>query len=295
MIIPIILLVVLGIDWATGYAIAGYVMRHGVEPNGYALWQSVGPIVCLFIIQLLRRDIKFIKGGIRYAVGCGLFGIVIPNLLIYYSARSVDSGILTILANVAPLFAYPLALLFHQEKFNLKRLLLVLIGVIGILIIVSPVKINLVSGLHNSWLYLSLLIPLSYAFSFVFVSRYKPLSGNVLNYSFWMLFVSSLIITPLNLSTHTFYPLTVHDFNSWLILLEILLSSFGYVLLFIIIHKVGPVFFTLVNAVAAVTGVMYARFIFGQRINSYVYFAICLIIIAIIGLGIKFRPQKIGS
>ncbi len=67
------------------------------------------------------------------------------------------------------------------------------------------------------------------------------------------------------------------------------------VLLFIIIHKVGPVFFTLVNAVAAVTGVMYARFIFGQRINSYVYFAICLIIIAIIGLGIKFRPQKIGS
>ena len=57
MIIPIILLVVLGIDWATGYAIAGYVMRHGVEPNGYALWQSVGPLVCLFIIQLLRRDI----------------------------------------------------------------------------------------------------------------------------------------------------------------------------------------------------------------------------------------------
>ena len=287
MLTPIILLVILGIDWASGYAIAGYVMRHGVAPNGYAFWQSIGPLLCLFLIQVLRRDLRFIKGGLRYAVGCGIFGIVIPNLIIYYSAKNIDSGILTILANVTPLFAYLLALLFHQEKFNKSRLMLVLLGVVGILIIVIPLKINIISGLHSIWLYISLLIPLSYAFSFVFVSRYKPLAGNVLNYSFWMLLVSSMIITPLTLSTHDFYPLALNDFNACLILLEIILSSFGYVLLFIIIHKVGPVFFTLVNAVAAVSGVFYARLIFNQSISNSIYVAIVLIVIAILGLGVK--------
>ena len=164
MLLSIALLILLGIDWASGYAIAGYVMHHGVPPNGYAFWQSVGPLVCLFVLQLLRRDLSLIRGGIKYALGCGLFGIVIPNLLIYYTARHVDSGVLTLLANTAPLFTYLLALTLHQERFNTLRFLFVVLGFIGILIVVTPLQINLESHLHSNWLYVALIIPICYAF-----------------------------------------------------------------------------------------------------------------------------------
>jgi drug/metabolite transporter (DMT)-like permease len=293
MLLPVALLVILGIDWATGYAIAGYVMHHGVSPNGYAFWQSVGPFCCLLIIQLFRRDVSLAKCGFKYALGCGLFGIAIPNLMIYYVALHLDSGILTILANIAPIFTYSLALLFHQEKFNKFRLLFVIFGVIGVLILVTPIKINLYLGLHNNWLYFSLIIPLCYAFCTVFVSRFKPNTGNVLNYSLWMLLISALVISPITLYSHQFYPLRLDDFNSLLILIEILISALGYVLLFVIIQMKGPVFFTLVNAVAAISGVLYARIVFNQTISVVAYWAILLIIIAILGLGIAHKSLKI--
>lgn len=286
MLIPFLLLVILGVDWATGYAIAGFVMRHGVTPYGYALWQSFGPFLLLFIIQLLRRDLSIDRKGLVYAVLCGLIGLALPNLLIYFASRYVTSGLLTILANTAPIMIYPLALIFSQEQFNYKRLILVLLGSIGILLLIWPLETRLhaLFPQTNYWLYLALLIPLCYAFAAVYISRFRPFTGNVLSYAMWMLFVSSLFIVPLALAKHEFYPLRLTDYNSWLIILEIILSMVGYVLLFIIIKMVGPVYYSLVNAIAAATGLFYGLVIFGQSFSGRMYLALGLILIAIIGL-----------
>lgn len=299
MFITILLVLALGIDWASGYAIAGYVMHNGVLPNGYAFWQSFGPLTCMVIIQIMRSDLKPVAGGIKYAIGSGLFGIAIPNLLIYYAARKLDSGILTVLANLAPIFTYPLALIFNQEQFNKQRLLLVLIGIVGIMILIIPhsqittiSKLCHISFMHgisptNFWLYVSLLIPLCYAFAVVYISRYKPYGGNILNYSLWMLVVSTIVITPLTLSSGEFYMLGL-NYNSFLILLEILLSTAGYILLFMIIHRVGPVFFILVNAVASVCGLLYGGLLFGQHIGLLSFAGAVLIIIAIVGMSFSY-------
>ncbi|MFN7095302.1 MAG: EamA family transporter, partial [Burkholderiales bacterium] len=181
MLIPLFLLVILGVDWASGYAIAGYVMRHGVGPYGYAFWQSIGPLCFLLIIQVVRRDLLPARGSFTYSLGCGLFGLAIPNLLIYISSRYVNSGILTIIANTASIFIYPLAILFRQEQYQLSRLLLVLIGSLGIFLLVRPLEFSLemafLSLRHsNSWLYLALLIPLCYAFTAVYIARFRPSS-----------------------------------------------------------------------------------------------------------------------
>ncbi|MBY0380030.1 MAG: DMT family transporter, partial [Burkholderiales bacterium] len=161
--LTLLLLLILGVDWASGYAIAGFVMRHGVSPNGYAFWQSFGPFVCLLLVQLVRRDVRITFSAIKYSLVTGLVALAIPNLLVYYAAKTVDSSILTVLANTDPIFTYVLALLLGQEIFRKNRLLFVLIGCTGILIIVYPHgQINNLDS--NKWLYLSLLIPFCYAF-----------------------------------------------------------------------------------------------------------------------------------
>ncbi|MFN8770758.1 MAG: DMT family transporter [Neisseriaceae bacterium] len=291
MLLTIILLIILGVDWASGYAIAGYVMRHGVMPNGYAFWQSCGPFLSLLIIQLIRSDVRPVRGGIKYSLTSGIFGIAIPNLMIYYAARNIDSGILTVIANIAPIFTYPLALLFQQEKFSITRLLLVMLGVSGISILFFPQKIN--THISNLWLLLSLTIPLCYAFCVVYISRYKPQTGSVLNYALWMLFVSTIIVTPLTILTGEFYYLGL-NYNTFLILLEIVLSTIGYVLLFIIIHRIGPVFFILVNAIASICGVFYAKFIFNQHNSNLSYIAVGIIVCAILGMFISYI-QKVKN
>ena len=94
-----------------------------------------------------------------YSALCGVFGIVIPNLLIYLASRYVASGTLTVLANIAPIFTYPLALSFKQEKFNYIRMLMVIVGMVGTIIIVAFNQKNLLDHAMSNWIYLALLIP----------------------------------------------------------------------------------------------------------------------------------------
>ena len=72
----VLLLSVLALNWATGYAIAGYVIRHGVSPLGYAFWQFCGSFIALFIVQLIRNDINIKKFNLKYAIGCAVLGIL---------------------------------------------------------------------------------------------------------------------------------------------------------------------------------------------------------------------------
>ena len=288
----LILLIILGIDWASGYAIAGYCMTHGVNPYAYAFWQSFGPFVLLLLIQTLRRELWLEKSGVIYAILCGVFGIVIPNLLIYFAATHIPSGLLTVLANVSPIFTYPLALAFKDERFSFARLGLIVIGFIGVALVVIPNQHHLSLELGNGWLYVALLIPLSYAFSAVYLSRFHPGTGSVLNYAMWMLMVSTLCVSSLAVMNRGYYELRFNDFNSGLIVLEILLSTCGYVLLFLIMKMVGAVYYSLVNAIAAVTGVAYGYFLFGQQFSWLTFVAIAVILLAISGLTYTQRQRN---
>lgn len=281
----LILLLILGIDWSTGYAIAGYCMTHGVSPFGYAFWQSFGPFSLLLVIQLIRRDLWLEKDGVVYALLCALTGIVIPNLLIYYAAVKIPSGLLTVVANTSPLFTCLLAWLLRSEQFALGKFLWVLIGLIGTAIVIVPAQQSFNLDLSSKWLYITLFIPISYAFSAVYIAKFHPGSGSVLNYSMWMLLFSTLFISPITMINKEYYELAFYDLNSGLILLEILLSTAGYLLLFIIIRKVGAVSYTLVNAIAVASGVIYGALLFGQQLSIMMYVAILLVIIAILGLS----------
>lgn len=285
MLISIFLLVLLGIDWASGYVIASYCTSHGVTTLGYVFWQTNGSFILMALVQAFRSDLKPVKGSFSYSLLSGIFCVVIPEILIYSCVRHIPSGILTIIGNVAPVFTYSLAIAFKQERYSLGRMLMVLLAVVGILIIVSP-QHQISSNFDKLWFAISLLIPLSYAFSVVFIARFRPQSGNILNYTMWMLFAGGIIVTILTLNSNQFYPLHLTELPSKLILLQVLLSSVGYFLLFKIIGKAGPVYFTLVNAITVCTGLVYGKIIFNQQFNHVTYIAVAIILSSILGLSL---------
>ncbi len=288
-----VLLIILGIDWASGYAIAGYCMTHGVNPYGYSFWQSFGPMIVLLLIHvIMKQKIIFNKLNLKYIVLSGLTGIVIPNLLIYISANHVPSGLLTILSNISPLFLYMLALLFKEEKFSLMRCSSIFIGFIGVVLIIADGQQLFKLELGGAWLFVVLLIPVGYAFSAVYVSKFRPERGNSLNYAFGMLIVSTIFNTPLVYLNQGFYVLHYHDVNTWLIILEVLLSALGYILLFVIIKMVGAVYYTLVNTVTALTGIIYGYYIFNQKYSTNIYLAISFVILALLILTATQKKFK---
>jgi drug/metabolite transporter (DMT)-like permease len=288
------LLLILGVDWASGYAIAGYCMSHGVSPYGYAFWQSFGPMILLLLVQLpsiKKIKVKINSVFIKYVMLSGLCGIVIPNLLMYIAVERVPSGLLTILSNTAPLLVYILALLYREERFHLIRSISILTGLVGVIMILG-VGLQLNANIGGIWLLAALLIPFSYAFCAVYVAKFRPAHGNSLNYACGMLIVATLCNIPIVYLSHGFYSLHLNDFNSYLIILEILLSGCGYVLLFAIIRMVGSVYYTLVNIITALTGMIYGYFIFNQRYPDNIYIAIIIVLIAMSGLIITQRNTR---
>ncbi|MGQ3888761.1 DMT family transporter [Legionella sp. CNM-1927-20] len=283
------LLILLGFIWGSGYSLARYAMLNQVSPLGYAFWQSAGPAFLLTLLCLFKkRKALFQFAYWPYYYACGLLGIAIPNTNIYFIAPHIQAGLLAVLVNIVPLLVYPLALIFRQEQFDLGRITAVLLGVFGILLILSPTN----AGLTTHWVGIALISPLAFAICSIFISIYQPKSVDALSAACGMLLTASFMLIPIICKQHVFYslmpPLTL---PKQAVLLEIILSTLGYILFFKLINLAGPVFYSLTGCAVALTGLFWGFIIFHEVPNQSQTIAIGCIIIAIILLSWRQSRQ----
>lgn len=285
-----LILLLLGIIWGTGYSIARYATTNGVSPLGYSFWQSLGPALLIGFLCLLRPQsrLKMSVPHLRYYLICGLTGIVIPNTNMYFAAPHLPAGLLAVIVNTVPIIAYPMALLAGSENFNFLRLSGVLSAVFGIMLIIIPTT-SFPFPHMNMWALSALVTPLSFAFCSVYIARFKP-TGDSLSFAAGTLIASTLILLPLVLMNNSFYffhiPLTLPDV---VVLLEILLSSVGYILLFKLISMAGPVYYSLVDTIVALTGLFWGSILFHEQLNHWTLPAILFIFVGLILVTIYRR------
>ncbi len=281
--LSLILLISLGIIWGTGYSIARFAMTNGVHPFGYSFWQSLGPAIIVSFLNLVRQPgIHFSVKRAQFYFICGLTGIVIPNTAMYFAAPHLPAGIMAMIVNTVPIVAYPMALLAGLEIFNWQRMIGIMIGFAGLMLIIIP-QSSLPSPDLAPWVLSTLITPLSFAFCSIYISRCKPANTDSLSLSSGMLIASSLLLMPLVLFTHSFYmfhfPLTTPD---GIIMLEIILSSIGYLLFFQLLRLAGPVYYSLVDTVVVLTGVFWGYVIFAEHLNKWTTMAVLLILCALL-------------
>lgn len=312
--IKLFVLILLGFIWGTGYSIARLAMTNGVPPLGYSFWQSLGPAIILSLITLsyqknLKDKSKANKIAcpsacppacppsgnwrpvieIKYYFICGLLGIFIPNTCMYFAAPHLPAGILALVVNIVPIITYPLALCCGIESFNGQRMMGILMAFLAILLIIIP-KSSLPSPHMIPWVLSTLITPLSFALCSIYISLYRPMQCNALFSTTGMLIFSSILLFPLVLYSQSFYvlhfPLNLPD---QIILLEIVLSSIGYILFFYLINIAGPVYYSLVDTIVVLTGLFWGRLIFNEHLNQWTATSVCLIIIALL---LVTKPQR---
>jgi drug/metabolite transporter (DMT)-like permease len=200
----------------------------------------------------------------------------------YFAAPHLPAGILAMVVNIVPIVAYPLALFAKLETFNWQRMMGICLALCGLLLIICP-KTSLPSPDMVPWVLSTLITPVSFAICSIYIARYSPADSDTLSLSAGMLICSSLLLIPMVLLTHSFYafhlPLTLPD---WIILLEIILSSIGYVLFFKLVKLAGPVYYSLVDTIVVLTGLFWGYIIFAEKLNQWTAMAVCLIIFALL-------------
>lgn len=282
-IISFSLLLLLGMVWGTGYSIARFAMTNGVPPLGYSFWQSLGPAIIIGMISLITtRQVTMSVSRLRFYIITGLTGIVIPNTTMYFAAPHLPASILAMIVNTVPVIAYPMALLARLETFNWQRMLGIFLAFIGLMLIILP-KSSLPSPDLVPWALTTLITPVSFAFCSIYIARFRPEGTGSMTLSAGMLILSSIILIPLVISTNSFYsfnfPMEPQD---WVIVLEILLSSLGYVLFFQLIRIAGPVYYSLVDTIVVMTGLFWGRIIFDEHLNIWTTAAVIFIVFALL-------------
>lgn len=289
----ITLLIILGFIWGSGYTLAKFAMTNGVTPLGYAFWQSLGPALLLTFVCIATKKTPLLNFSYwPYFLICGLIGIAIPNTNMYFIASHIPAGLLAVLVNTVPLLVYPLALLTGQEQLDGWRLLALMLGMTGILLIIG---IN-TTGLYSGWTLLALLSPLGFALCSIYIGARQPLGIDPLQAASGMLLAASLLLIPLVVNQGAFYSLAgPFTLVKQIIVLEIILSSLGYLLFFILIHLAGPVFYSLTGGVVALTGLFWGYLVFNETPTPSQGMAAALVISAIFLLSWRQSRQIQGA
>lgn len=278
----LMLLVILGFIWGTGYSIARFAMTNGVPPFGYSFWQSLGPAIILSLISAYKtKRVYFPVKRSRFYLICGLTGIVIPNTSMYFAAPHLPAGILAMVVNIVPIVAYPLALFAGLEAFNWQRMMGICLAFCGLMLIILPAT-SLPSADMIPWVLYTLITPISFAICSIYIAYYHPVGDDSLSLSTGMLIFSTLLLIPMVFLTQSFYnlkiPFTLPD---KIIVLEIFLSSLGYILFFKLVKIAGPVYYSLVDSIVVLTGLFWGYIIFNEHLNTWTSMSVCLIIIAL--------------
>jgi drug/metabolite transporter (DMT)-like permease len=286
---PLILLIALGFIWGSGYTLAKFAVTHGVSPLGYAFWQSLGPAILVTLFVFFSKD-RFIwdKVHLRYYAVTGFLGIALPNTNMYIVAAHLPAGLLAIIVNTVPILTYPLALLWQLERFSWLRFCGVIIGFSGIVCIVLPSTLGLTTlSTANGWAALALLSPLSFSLAALYIHKKRPVETSAISLTAGMLCLSTVFLLPLMLYSHSFYPLTRLNAPELVVILEIILSSIGYIVFFILIRRAGAVYYSLVGGIVALTGLFWGFCIYNETLSLRDIYATALILAALVLLSVK--------
>ena len=284
-------LMLLGFTWGCGYSLARFAMTHHVSPLGYALWQSIGPGILLLLIDYLvqKRWPLPLKHWRFYAI-CGLIGIGIPNVNMFYSAQHLPAGILSVVINTVPIFTVLLALFYKHMAYSKTHIAGALCAFLGI-ILLNVSQYHFTWNHVSPWILSSLATPLLFALTAIYIEKNQDIKTSPLSCASGMMLAASLFLLPITLFTHSLYPLWSNPLTktNLVIFLEIILSSLGYVLFFRLIKTSGAIYYSLTGAVVALTGLFWAKIILSETLSPPKMIACAVIIL---GIAIASLPQK---
>lgn len=285
--LPLLMLLMLGMLWGTGYTIARYVITHGVPAVSYSFWEALGPAVLLSALLLRPGQpplSRISSTHLRYYLTAGLTGIAIPNTCMYFAAGHLPAGLLAVTVNTVPVFAWPLALMSGLESFSFTRLAGLTLAVTGLFFILIPRAVLPASG-NWIWFLPALITPFSFAFCAVHITKRRPLGTGPVTVAAGMLLAAALMLVPLVLMTGGLYlpewPLKMPDI---FIILEMVLSALGYILFFELLRIAGPVYYSLVDTTVALTGLVSGYYFFGEKITPAAACGIVLILAGVLAV-----------
>jgi drug/metabolite transporter (DMT)-like permease len=285
------MLFVTGVAYGLTYSLAGVSVRGGIPFTAYAFWLGLlSGVVMLGLALLFRRIPGLSLAHLKCYAVTGTTGFAIPYLVVaIVLGNGLSSGILSIIIALAPMMTYLGAVIFRLEKAGWLRFLGLFVGMAGIVLIVAPDS-SLPSPDLVVWVLIAMIVPLGYAATTISAALMRPPAMDSLTFSagFFIAPVPILFIAMIASGDIWVFSSGFGD-AEWALLLSALVQGLGIYLFLELVVLMGPVFFTTVNFITPVTGILWGMAFFDERLSSWVLIALVPLFL---GLLFVILPRK---
>ncbi len=276
------LLVVLGAGWGLTQPLTKIAVSTGHGYFGLIFWQLViGSVVMAVASLVRRRRLPIRAGALRIYVTIALIGTVIPNSTAYHAIAHVPSGVMSILLSLIPMIAFPIALGLRLERFDWRRFVGLLIGLIGVGLLVLP-KASLPEPGMLAWIPLALVAPFFYAFEGNYVARWGTAGLDPVEVLFGASLTGALIVLPLALVSGQFIsPFRVWGAPEWALVSSSMIHVVVYTGYVWLVGRAGSVFALQVSYLVTGFGVGWAMLLLGESYSTWIWTAMGLMLVGV--------------
>lgn len=199
-----------------------------------------------------------------YSALSGALGMVIPNWLVFMTMA--QDGVITaaVFYLLSPLFTQALSWLLGLERLAPLRILGLLVGAVGALVLVFAPLLDRQSG-DLAIPFWGLLIPLSLALGNLYRKHYMPVNRSPAALAAGMLLAAGLLFAPLYLlALWQGWPGAAIGSPAPLVL-QAVIMGLGFISYFQFLRRVDPVYFSQLGYLVTLTGGLAGVFLFGER------------------------------
>jgi drug/metabolite transporter (DMT)-like permease len=250
---------------------------HGVPFLPYVFLQAMGAALILLVVCGAQNLLPvFSPDALKFYFLAAVFNFSLPFSILSLVAPKAPSGILSLGLMLIPLMIYALALALGMDRFHWVRLAGLLLGFGGVLLVLLP-STSLPSPDLAGWVALGMLAPVCYALGTILMARYHPAATKSPALACGLLIASAVTMIPvLAVAGSWWFFDGPWDIGHWAVVGAIVNTAAIYVLVFEILKRAGPVFFSTSNYIATLLGVGFGMFFFGDSHSLWIWAALLL-------------------
>jgi drug/metabolite transporter (DMT)-like permease len=275
------LLLLLAAIWGSSFAFIKIGVTEVPPITLTAVRLGLAAAFLLLVLAVTRRAFPTGRALWSMMVASAFIGNALPFCLIAWGQQSILSGTAAILMGVMPLFTMVLAHAFtDDEKLNLRKVVGMAVGLFGLCVLVGPAALQ---GLTASFVGMLALLAAAtcYGFNAVLIRRMDaPDRASAVTI---IILLSALIVAPFAFVLED--PLVVTaGLKAWsaVMTLGVLHTAIATLLMFTIIGRAGASFFSQLNLIVPIAGVVWAAVLLSEIPGLNALAALGLIILGIL-------------
>lgn len=286
-------LIVMGALWGLTQPLYKIAVSTQYRQFGLIFWQSAISAAILGAICLLRgRSFPMGRAQLQMAVVIAVLGTVLPAAAQYQALVYLPAGLVSILLSLIPMMAFPIALAMGNERFNWLRLLGLIFGLIGVLLIMVP-QTSLPDRALVVFIPLAMIAPACYALEGNVVGKWGTAGLDPIALLLLSSVIACVLSAPLALVLGQWIdPRPPWGAADWAWIAGGVIHAAVYTSYVWLVGRTGPIFAVQVSYLVTGFGVLWAMLILSERYSLWIWaaFAVLLCGLALVQPLVR-KPQ----